>query len=128
MLDIGGDELLLTAVIAIMVIGPKDLPRAMRFVGRWVGKARRMNGAFRAGLENFVQEGEIRDLETEWATKREEILTQFASLEIDSASPIPLEPGSPPEKIAKSKKAPAKASAPKANVTAPPASVPNTLV
>lgn len=128
MLDIGADELLLTAFIAIMVIGPKDLPRAMLFVGRWVGKARRMSGAFRAGLENFVQEGEIRDLESEWATKREEILTQFASLENGSASPPPVEHDGSPEKNTKSGKAPAKAVASKVNGITPPASLPNTLV
>lgn len=81
MLDIGGDELLLTAFVAIIVIGPKDLPRAMRFAGRWVAKMRRMNRTFRTGLENFVKEGEIRELEADWAEKREAILTQYAALE-----------------------------------------------
>lgn len=119
MLDIGGDELLLTAVVAIIVIGPKDLPRAMRFVGRIVGKARRMSGAFRAGLENFVQEGEIRDLETEWAAKREAIITEIASLE--SMSTPPVEQGRSLERKVENIKS-------KANVIMPPASPPNPLV
>lgn len=88
MLDIGGDELLLTAFVAIVVIGPKELPRAMLFAGKWIGKARRMSGAFRAGLESFVQESEIRDLETDWASKRETILAQFAALEGSSPASL----------------------------------------
>jgi len=45
MFDIGADELLLTAVVAIVVIGPKDMPRALRTAGRWVAKLRRMSSA-----------------------------------------------------------------------------------
>ena len=41
MFDIGADELLLTAVVAIVVIGPKDMPRALRTAGRWIAKMRR---------------------------------------------------------------------------------------
>ena len=40
MFDIGYSELLLIAVVALIVIGPKDLPRVMRTVGHWVGRAR----------------------------------------------------------------------------------------
>ena len=42
MFDIGWTELLTVAVVAIVVIGPKDLPRAMRTVGQWTGKMKRM--------------------------------------------------------------------------------------
>ena len=56
MFDIGADELLLTAVVAIVVIGPKDLPRALRTAGRWIGKMRRMSNAFRAGIDNVIRE------------------------------------------------------------------------
>ena len=38
MFEIGWSEILVIAVVAIVVIGPKDLPRAMRFVGQWAGK------------------------------------------------------------------------------------------
>ena len=54
MFDVAPTELLLVAVIALVVIGPKDLPRAMRFVGQWVGKARRMN-AVQVNLGNLVE-------------------------------------------------------------------------
>lgn len=42
MFDIAPTELMLVGLIALVVIGPKDLPRAMRFVGKWMGKARGM--------------------------------------------------------------------------------------
>lgn len=96
MFDIGGGELLVTVLVAILLIGPKDLPRAMLFAGRWIGRARRMSGAFRAGFEKFAQEGEIRDLEAEWAAKREAILAAHASRENDAAVSASDNPDLPP--------------------------------
>ena len=49
MFDIGASELLVIVVVAILVIGPKDMPNAMRAAGRWIGKMRRMSNHFRAG-------------------------------------------------------------------------------
>lgn len=86
MFDIGAGEMLLTVLVAVLVIGPKDLPRAMHFVGRWIGKARRLSGAFSAGIDNFVQQSEIRDLETDWAAKREAILAEHALREKEAAA------------------------------------------
>ena len=74
MFDIGADELLLTAVVAIVVIGPKDLPRALRTVGRWVGRMRRMSNAFRAGIENVIREAEIEEMEREWRERNAAIM------------------------------------------------------
>ena len=52
MFDVGRTELLLVVVVALVVIGPKDLPKAMRFVGKWVAKARGMKvQAFTVTLE-----------------------------------------------------------------------------
>jgi sec-independent protein translocase protein TatB len=48
MFEIGWTELVLIAVVAIVVIGPKDLPRAMRVVGQWSARMKRMAGDFRA--------------------------------------------------------------------------------
>ena len=42
MFDIGWPELFVIAVVALVVIGPKDLPRVMRYLGRWFGKAKRV--------------------------------------------------------------------------------------
>ena len=50
MFDIGASELLLVVIVAIVVIGPKDLPFALRTAGRWIGKIRRVSGHFRSGI------------------------------------------------------------------------------
>ena len=54
MLDIGWSEILLIAVVAIVVIGPKDLPDALRTLGRMVTKVRRMAGE---SMERFTEKG-----------------------------------------------------------------------
>lgn len=77
MFDIGADELLLTAVVAIVVIGPKDLPRALRTAGRWVAKMRRMSNAFRAGFENMVREAEMEEMEREWRERNAAIMAEY---------------------------------------------------
>jgi sec-independent protein translocase protein TatB len=60
--DIGASELLLVVVIAIIVIGPKDLPLALRTAGRWLGKVRRVSGHFRSGLETMIREAELEEV------------------------------------------------------------------
>lgn len=74
MFDIGWDEMLFTAVVAIIVIGPKDMPRALRTAGRWVGKMRRVSGHFRAGVENMIREAEMQELQDKWREQNEEIM------------------------------------------------------
>jgi len=98
MFDIGADELLLTAVVAVVVIGPKDLPRALRTVGRWVAKMRRMSNSFRAGIENVIREAELEELEKEWRERNARIMAehpeQTADTDAQAASAAAL--GSPP--------------------------------
>lgn len=77
MFDIGSTELLLTAIVAIVVIGPKDLPRALYKVGQFVGKARGMARHFRTGIDAMVREAELEDLEKKWAAENERIMKQY---------------------------------------------------
>lgn len=74
MFDIGFDELLLVAVVAIVVIGPKDLPLALRTVGRWVAKIRRVSGHFRSGVETMIREAEMEEMERKWREQNEAIM------------------------------------------------------
>ena len=76
MLDVAPTELLLVAVVALLVIGPKDLPRAMRFVGKWVGKARGVARQFRSGLDTMIRESELADMEKQWAAENERIMRE----------------------------------------------------
>jgi sec-independent protein translocase protein TatB len=59
MFDIGWTELMVIAVVAIVVIGPKDLPRAMRFVGQWTGKMKRMAREFQGQFNEALREAEL---------------------------------------------------------------------
>jgi sec-independent protein translocase protein TatB len=65
MFDIGWTELLLIAVVAIVVIGPKDLPRAMRTVGQWTTRMRRMAGDFQRQFNEAVREAELEDVKNQ---------------------------------------------------------------
>ena len=62
MFEIGWSEILVIAVVAIVVIGPKDLPRAMRFVGQWVGKMKRMGREFQNQFKEALREAELEDV------------------------------------------------------------------
>ena len=64
-------HLLLIGIAALVFIGPKDLPRVMHMVGKWTGKARRLAGEFREGLENIEQQGQLEELRQEIAALRE---------------------------------------------------------
>jgi sec-independent protein translocase protein TatB len=74
MFDIGAFELLVVAVVAILVIGPKDLPLALRTAGRWIGKIRRVSSHFRTGLDAMVREAEMEDLDRKWRERNEAIM------------------------------------------------------
>jgi sec-independent protein translocase protein TatB len=72
--DIASSELLLVVLVALLVIGPKDLPKALRFVGKWVGKARGVAAHFRSGFDEMVRQSELEELEKKWKAENERIL------------------------------------------------------
>ncbi|MGD9663706.1 MAG: Sec-independent protein translocase protein TatB [Novosphingobium sp.] len=76
MFDIGASELLLIVVVAIVVIGPKDMPLAMRTAGRWIGQIRRMSSHFRAGIDAMVREAELEESEREWRERNARIMSE----------------------------------------------------
>lgn len=76
MFDIGSTELLLIVIVAIVVIGPKDLPRALYKVGQIVGKARGMARHFRTGIDAMVREVELQELEKKWADQNKRIMAE----------------------------------------------------
>jgi sec-independent protein translocase protein TatB len=90
MFDVASPELLLVAVVAVVVIGPKDLPKAMRVVGYWVGKARGTMRQFRAGFDAMVREAELAEMEKKWAEENKRILSEHPPSEAEqSALPAP---------------------------------------
>ncbi|WP_422057061.1 Sec-independent protein translocase protein TatB [Sphingomonas sp.] len=76
MLDFNAPEFLVVGIVALLVIGPKDLPKAMRFVGHWVGKARRVASQFRSGFDNMVREAELAEMEKKWAEENARIMRE----------------------------------------------------
>jgi len=62
MFDIAWSEFMLIGAVALVVIGPKDLPKAMRAVGQTVGKLRRMAGEFQGQFNEAMREAELHDL------------------------------------------------------------------
>ncbi len=77
MFGVDTSELLLIAVIALVFIGPKDLPRAMRTVGRFVGKIRGMARHFTSGIDAMVREAELEEMEKQWREENERIMREF---------------------------------------------------
>ena len=62
MFDIGWSELLVIAVVALIAIGPKELPGVLRMIGQWLGKARKMAGEFQGQFNEAMREAEMADL------------------------------------------------------------------
>ena len=93
MFDIGWDEMLFTAIIAIVVIGPKDLPRALRVAGQWIGKVRRVSGHFRSGIETMLREAEMADMEKHWREQNEAIMAAHPVTAEGDAALVGTNPG-----------------------------------
>ncbi|RTE92536.1 Sec-independent protein translocase protein TatB [Bradyrhizobium sp. LVM 105] len=62
MFDIGWSELVLIGVVALIAIGPKELPGVLRMVGQWMGKARKMAAEFQGQFQEAMREAEMADL------------------------------------------------------------------
>jgi sec-independent protein translocase protein TatB len=88
MFDIGWDEMLFTVIIAIIVIGPKDLPQALRVAGGWLGKMRRISGHFRSGIETMIREAELEEMEKKWREQNEAIMKAHPATEAAPADPL----------------------------------------
>jgi sec-independent protein translocase protein TatB len=73
---IDSGELFIIAIVALVVIGPKDLPKVMRAIGNFVARARGMAGHFRAGVDNMMREAELQDMEKLWKANNERIMRE----------------------------------------------------
>jgi|SRR6185503_6230703 len=65
MFDIAWSELLVIIVVALVVVGPKDLPRLMRTAGQWAGRARAMADQFRRSFDDMARQSELEELRAE---------------------------------------------------------------
>ena len=99
MFGIDSAELLIIAVVALVVIGPKDLPRVMRTIGQFIGRARGMARHFRSGIDTMIREAELEDMEKQWKANNDRIMREHppATGESDWGSSAPeTEPFQPP--------------------------------
>jgi len=76
MFDLGAAELLVIVVVAIIVIGPKDMPMALRTAGKWIGKVRKVSAHFRSGLDTMVREAELEEMEQKWKAQNDAIMAR----------------------------------------------------
>jgi len=134
MFDIGWSELVVIAVVALIAIGPKELPGVLRMVGQWMGKARKMAAEFQGQFQEAMREAEMADLKKSFDEVKE-AATGFASgnivtsLQKDVSSALSIEdidkPAEPPAAI----ETPATpAIEPPAEPTTPEAPTPQTFV
>lgn len=120
MFDVGASELLVIAIVAILVIGPKDLPMALRTTGRWIAKVRRVSGHFRSGLDAMIREAEMEEMDRKWRERNEAIMARHPDEPFhpeDQMQPLPdaefsaaeakaaYRAGAPPSESAKSEPA-----------------------
>jgi len=91
MFDIGYTELLFIAVVALLVIGPKELPNALRSLGRMTGKARAMTRHLRSGFDEMMRQAELEEMEAQWKAHNRKIMESAPA-----ASDFAIDPMAPP--------------------------------
>jgi sec-independent protein translocase protein TatB len=74
MFGIDSSELAVVVILALIFIGPKDLPKVMRTVGYWVGRVRGMARHFTSGIENMIREAELEEMDRRWREENERIM------------------------------------------------------
>ena len=98
MLDIGWTEMLMIAVIAIVVIGPRDLPKMLKTVGGWVRKARSTVRELQTGIEDMAREAELDEVKksVESATRMDDWLDDKAVVKPPTGPSPPAAAAPPP--------------------------------
>jgi sec-independent protein translocase protein TatB len=78
MFDITSSKLLILAIVALIVVGPKDLPILLRTVGKYMGVVRRHAAEFRAQFDEALREAELQDLKKEFEGVQHEMRSTLA--------------------------------------------------
>jgi sec-independent protein translocase protein TatB len=142
MFDIGWSELVLIGVVALVAIGPKELPGVLRMVGQWMGKARKMAAEFQGQFQEAMREAEMADLKKSFDEVKEAasgltgggLMTSLQkdvsdALRVDALDkPAETAPTAAIEPPATSSEAPATSSEALATPTTPEAPTPETFV
>jgi sec-independent protein translocase protein TatB len=86
MIDLSWSHILIVLVVALVVVGPKDLPRLMRTLGGWMAKARGMADQFRKSFDEMSRQADLDDLRAEIQALRNE--RPFAGIEQTLNEPV----------------------------------------
>lgn len=86
MFDIGWGEMLVVALVAVVVIGPKDLPRVMRTVGHWTTKARGMAREFHNSMDEMARQADLEDMRKKMAEVQADV-NNSVNTALDPSSP-----------------------------------------
>jgi sec-independent protein translocase protein TatB len=89
MFGVDSTELIIVAVLALLFIGPKELPATMRTVGRWVGKIRAVSRHFTSGFEAMIREAELEEMEKKWREENDRIMREHPQIEPPTIEPAP---------------------------------------
>ncbi len=139
MFDIAWTELLLVAVVAILVVGPKELPGMLRTIGRAIGSVRRMAGEFQSTLNDAVKEAEkqagidemrkqademqnfnpLGDLKKTLADEKKKLQDSMSTAESEVKSSLNGEDGAETKSDSAKEAAPVKAEVPEQKVVSP---------
>ena len=74
MFGVDSTEFAILAILALIFIGPKELPGAMRTLGHWIGQIRGMARHFTSGIKEMVREAELEEMEKKWREENERIM------------------------------------------------------
>jgi sec-independent protein translocase protein TatB len=108
MLDFSWTHILIVLIVALVVVGPKDLPKLMRVIGQWVGKARAMADQFRKSFDEMARQSELDELRAEIEALRgtrpladiDRKLSQSILPPDDLPAPTAIDPPVPAEPVA----------------------------
>jgi sec-independent protein translocase protein TatB len=120
MFDIGWSEMMVVGAVALVVIGPKDLPGALRQAGKWMGSVRRMASDFQGHVNQAMREAELDDLRREVQNLKTGVTEPVRQNESEMRALVEAPPALPPPPAPKppAKKPAAKKSAPKPQAAA----------
>ena len=102
MLDFGWSQMMLIAAVALIVLGPKELPKVIKSVTEWAGKARGLAREFRSSVDEMMRETELKNLKEEFETGVRKAETEFQNTiqaetaSFDALSPKPADTSATP--------------------------------
>lgn len=96
MFDLSWSHILIFLVVALVVVGPKDMPRLLRMAGQWMGKARAMANEFRKSFDDMARQSELDELRKEIDNLRGERPLSELQNDLNNIADVPLMTPLPP--------------------------------